>query len=292
MQNQHIILRINKHKKSNTMSNFGKTIHSLRTTRKMTQQDLAQDLFDRSTISKIENTELSTTYENELKLIKRLGLTPNEFEYISNGYHISTKSKLLHRFLNLDGSIDKNKINSLLQDCLLVKNDDDIKRITIILKALLLVDKPKGFTHAQELVQPIWFNSLRNIEIFTATDIMIINSILFAFDYQTANEIIAKIIANIDHYYPFMRTLKTNTLINQAIIQMMHHKFKLAITTLNSLVPLLKNLRQYDKLLVVNARIAICQKKKQEALKQISLLQKIGAENLAESLKQEVEDFL
>lgn len=270
------------------MSNFGKTIHSLRTTRKMTQQDL----FDCSTISKIENTELSTTYENELKLIKRLGLTPNEFEYISNGYHISTKSKLLHRFLNLDGSIDKNKINSLLQDCLLVKNDDDIKRITIILKALLLVDKPKGFTHAQEPVQPIWFNSLRNIEIFTVTDIMIINSILFAFDYQTANEIIAKIIANIDHYYPFMRTLKTNTLINQAIIQMMHHKFKLAITTLNSLVPLLKNLRQYDKLLVVNARIAICQKKKQEALKQISLLQKIGAENLAESLKQEVEDFL
>ena len=274
------------------MSNFGKTIHSLRTTRKMTQQDLAQDLFDRSTISKIENTELSTTYENELKLIKRLGLTPNEFEYISNSYHISTKSQLLHRFLNLDGSIDKDKINSLLQDCLLVKNDDDIKRITIILKALLLVDKPKGFTHAQELVQPIWLNSLRNIEIFTVTDITILNSILFAFDYQTANEIITKIIANIDNHYPFMRTLKTNTLINQAIIQMTHHKFKLAVTTLNSLKPLLKSLRQYDKLLVVNARIAICQKHKLEALEQISLLEKIGAQNLAESLKQEVEDFL
>jgi len=46
------------------MSNFGKTIHNLRTRRKMTQQELAQNLFDRSTISKIENNELSTTYEN------------------------------------------------------------------------------------------------------------------------------------------------------------------------------------------------------------------------------------
>ena len=98
MQNQHIVLRVIKLKQSTIMSNFGKTIHNLRTTRKMTQQELAQDLFDRSTISKIENAELSTTYENELKLIERLGLNPNEFEYISNGYHIGTKNQLLHRF--------------------------------------------------------------------------------------------------------------------------------------------------------------------------------------------------
>lgn len=36
------------------MSNFGKTIHNLRTRRKMTQQELAQDLFDRSTILKLK----------------------------------------------------------------------------------------------------------------------------------------------------------------------------------------------------------------------------------------------
>ena len=291
MQNQHIVLRVIKLKKSATMSNFGKTIHKLRTTRKMTQQELAQDLFDRSTISKIENAELSTTYENELKLIERLGLNPNEFEYISNGYHISTKNQLLHRFLNLDGSIDQDEIKNLLEDCLWVKNDNDIKRIAIILKSLLLVDKPKGYTHAQELVQPIWFDSLSDLQVFTVTDITILNSILFAFDYRTANEIIAKIIANIDNHYPFMKTLKTNTLINQAIIQMTHHKFKLAVTTLNSLKPLLKSLRQYDKLLVVNARIAICQKHKLEALEQISLLEKIGADNLARHLKQEIEEF-
>ena len=274
------------------MSNFGKTIHNLRTRRKMTQQELAQNLFDRSTISKIENNELSTTYENEIKLITRLGLTPNEFEYISNSYQVGTKDQLLYCFLNLDDNVDQEEINGLLQDCLFVKNDEDIKRIAIILKSLLLINNAAAHAHVRELVQPIWFNSLRNIEVFTITDISILNSILFAFDYQTANEIITKIITNLDNRYPFMKELKANTLINQAIIQMKERQFKSAVSILNSLQPLLKSLMQYDKLLVVNTRIAICQNDKQTALNQVSLLQKIGAAKLAKSLKQEVKEFL
>lgn len=289
MKNRHIFEH-NKQRKNAIMSNFGKTIHNLRTRRKMTQQELAQDLFDRSTISKIENNELSTTYENEIKLITRLGLTPNEFEYISNSYQVGTKDQLLYCFSNLDDNVDQEEINGLLQDCLFVKNDEDIKMIAIILKSLLLINNAAA--HARELVQPIWFNYLRNIEVFTITDISILNSILFAFDYQTANEIITKIITNLDNRYPFMKELKANTLINQAIIQMKECQFNSAISILNDLQPLLKSLRQYDKLLVANARIAICQNDKQTALNQVSLLQKIGAAKLAKSLKQEVKEFL
>lgn len=291
MKNWHIFEH-NKQRKNTIMSNFGKTIHNLRTRRKMTQQELAQDLFDRSTISKIENNELSTTYENEIKLITLLGLTPNEFEYISNSYQVGTKNQLLYRFLNLDDNVDQEEINGLLQDCLFVKNDEDIKRIAIILKSLLLINNAAAHAHARELVQPIWFNYLRNIEVFTITDISILNSILFAFDYQTANEIITKIITNLDNRYPFMKELKANTLINQAIIQMKERQFKSAISILNGLQPLLKSLRQYDKLLVANARIAICQNDKKTALEQVDLLQKIDAANLAKSLKQEVKQFL
>lgn len=291
MKNWHIFEH-NKQRKNTIMSNFGKTIHNLRTRRKMIQQELAQDLFDRSTISKIENNELSTTYENEIKLITLLGLTPNEFEYISNSYQVGTKNQLLYRFLNLDDNVDQEEINGLLQDCLFVKNDEDIKRIAIILKSLLLINNAAAHAHARELVQPIWFNYLRNIEVFTITDISILNSILFAFDYQTANEIITKIITNLDNRYPFMKELKANTLINQAIIQMKERQFKSAISILNGLQPLLKSLRQYDKLLVANARIAICQNDKKTALEQVDLLQKIDAANLAKSLKQEVKQFL
>lgn len=279
------------------MSRFGITIRKLRISRRITQQELANDLFDRSELSKIEHSELAVSYENEIELIKRLSLTPDEFEYISNNYTLSFKRRLLHRFFELKISIDTADnsiadIEALLQDCFLVENDGDIGRIKTILEALLLANKPKGLDKAKKMVQPIWFDYLAKTKILTITDIYVLNTILFAFDYETANEIIAKIIMVIDRDYPFKKSLKINTLINQAMIEMLDHKFKLAADNMLKLKPLIKKLGQYDKLLVIRARIAVCQKDKTKALEQVSLLEKIEAQQLANNLKSEINEFL
>lgn len=55
---------------------------------------------------------------------------------------------------------------------------------------------------------------------------------------------------------------------------MLAQKFDLAVVNLIKLKPLIKDLGQYDKSLVAKARVAVCQKYKTEALKQVSLLQK------------------
>lgn len=279
------------------MSRFGITIRKLRISRRITQQELANDLFDRSELSKIEHSELTVSYENEIELIKRLSLTPDEFEYISNNYTLSFKRRLLHRFFELKISIDTADnsiadIEALLQDCFLVENDGDIGRIKTILEALLLANKPKGLDKAKKMVQPIWFDYLAKTKILTITDIYVLNTILFAFDYETANEIIAKIIMVIDRDYPFKKSLKIDTLINQAMIEMLDHKFKLAADNMLKLKPLIKKLGQYDKLLVIRARIAVCQKDKTKALEQVSLLEKIEAQQLANNLKSEIKEFL
>lgn len=279
------------------MSRFGITIRKLRISRRITQQELANDLFDRSELSKIEHSELAVSYENEIELIKRLSLTPDEFEYISNNYTLSFKRRLLHRFFELKISIDTADnsiadIEALLQDCFLVENDGDIGRIKTILEALLLANKPKGLDKAKKMVQPIWFDYLAKTKILTITDIYVLNTILFAFDYETANEIIAKIIMVIDRDYPFKKSLKIDTLINQAMIEMLDHKFKLAADNMLKLKPLIKKLGQYDKLLVIRARIAVCQKDKTKALEQVSLLEKIEAQQLANNLKSEINEFL
>lgn len=279
------------------MSRFGITIRKLRISRRITQQELANDLFDRSELSKIEHSELAVSYENEIELIKRLSLTPDEFEYISNNYTLSFKRRLLHRFFELEMSTDTANnsiadIEALLQDCFLVENDGDIERIKTILEALLLANKPKGLDKAKKMVQPIWFDYLAKTKILTITDIYVLNTILFAFDYETANEIIAKIIMVIDRDYPFKKSLKINTLINQAMIEMLDHKFKLAADNMLKLKPLIKKLGQYDKLLVIRARIAVCQKDKTKALEQVSLLEKIEAQQLANNLKSEINEFL
>ena len=279
------------------MSRFGITIRKLRISRRITQQELANDLFDRSELSKIEHSELAVSYENEIELIKRLSLTPDEFEYISNNYTLSFKRRLLHRFFELEISTDTADnsiadIEALLQDCFLVENDGDIGRIKTILEALLLANKPKGLDKAKKMVQPIWFDYLAKTKILTITDIYVLNTILFAFDYETANEIIAKIIMVIDRDYPFKKSLKIDTLINQAMIEMLDHKFKLAADNMLKLKPLIKKLGQYDKLLVIRARIAVCQKDKTKALEQVSLLEKIEAQQLANNLKSEINEFL
>jgi len=116
------------------MSRFGITIRKLRISRRITQQELANDLFDRSELSKIEHSELAVSYENEIELIKRLSLTPDEFEYISNNYTLSFKRRLLHRFFELEISTDTADnsiadIEALLQDCFLVENDGDIEEL-------------------------------------------------------------------------------------------------------------------------------------------------------------------
>lgn len=279
------------------MSRFGITIRKLRISRRITQQELANDLFDRSELSKIEHSELTVSYENEIELIKRLSLTPDEFEYISNNYTLSFKRRLLHHFFELKISIDTADnsiadIEALLQDCFLVENDGDIGRIKTILEALLLANKPKGLDKAKKMVQPIWFDYLAKTKILTITDIYVLNTILFAFDYETANEIIAKIITVIDRDYPFKKSLKIDTLINQAMIEMLDHKFKLAADNMLKLKPLIKKLGQYDKLLVIRARIAVCQKDKTKALEQVSLLEKIEAQQLANNLKSEINEFI
>ncbi len=279
------------------MSRFGITIRKLRISRRITQQELANDLFDRSELSKIEHSELAVSYKNEIELIKRLSLTPDEFEYISNNYTLSFKRRLLHRFFELEISTDtadnsNADIEALLQDCFLVENDGDIGRIKTILEALLLANKPKGLDKAKKMVQPIWFDYLAKTKILTITDIYVLNTILFAFDYETANEIIAKIITVIDRDYPFKKSLKIDTLINQAMIEMLDHKFKLAADNMLKLKPLIKKLGQYDKLLVIRARIAVCQKDKTKALEQVSLLEKIEAQQLANNLKSEINEFI
>ena len=73
--------------------------------------------------------------------------------------------------------------------------------------------------------------------------------------------------------------------------EMLAHKFDLAVVNLIKLKPLIKELGQYDKLLVNKVSIAVCQKNKAEALEQVCLLQKIEANHLVNNLRSEIDEF-
>ncbi|MBI0034020.1 hypothetical protein [Lactobacillus sp. M0396] len=105
---------------------------------------------------------------------------------------------------------------------------------------------------------------MHKVKVLTITDISILNAIIFAFDTKTAKKMLNKAINFLNTNYPFMESLKANLLINQAGLQMQEHKFKATAIDLTRIKPMLKDLGQYNKLIVVDARIAICKKIKRK----------------------------
>ena len=72
---------------------------------------------------------------------------------------------------------------------------------------------------------------------------------------------------------------------------MLAHKFDLVAANLIKLKPLIKELGQYNKLLVAKASIAVCQKNKAAALERVYLFQKCEINHLANNLRSEIDDF-
>ena len=72
---------------------------------------------------------------------------------------------------------------------------------------------------------------------------------------------------------------------------MLAQKFDLAVVNLIKLKPLIKDLGQYDKLLVAKVSIAVCQKNKAAVLERVCLFQKIETNHLANNLRSEIDEF-
>ncbi|MDF7672380.1 helix-turn-helix transcriptional regulator [Lactobacillus sp. ESL0701] len=269
------------------MNTFGETIRQLRLSRSISQEDLAEGLFDRSTLSKIESDKVYPSRENANEMIFRLSLGLNEFEYVQKGYLPTKKSKILYELLNLQTSTETDKIKKIIVDCS-ATNDDDLKRISLVLKALLLLNEKDGLEPAKKLVQPIWNDYLSKIKILTITDICLLNMIAYAFDYETNKQIINKILYTINNYYPFLKSLKCSVLINLSNLHIDEENYQKAKDTLTQADKLAQEVGQYDKSLLCRSEIALCDQDYKQALYYADLLNKIGASTVAQPLKEEI----
>ncbi|MDF7673121.1 helix-turn-helix transcriptional regulator [Lactobacillus sp. ESL0701] len=273
------------------MSDFGQTIHQLRVSRSISQEELATGIFNRSRLSRIESGNSYPSQQVACQLISRLSLTPKEFEYIQHDYSASKKDQILYQFFNIELNTETNKINSLIKQCSSIKNDNDIKRIKRILQGQLLLNTSDGLRQAKKLVQPIWYNYLINIKALTIIDLALLNMIAYAFDDETNQQIITKIINTIDKCYPFLTSLKCNVLINQANLLLEQNDFNSTKTVLIQAADLAQNNSQYDKLLLCKSELAICNKDHSRAIYYAELLNEIGAHDLAHLLKMQIKQF-
>lgn len=267
------------------MKSFGETIKEIRTARGITQSELAGSLINRTTLSKIENSFEEPSYENATKLIKRLGITQIEFDYIRNDYQFNAKEQIIFDLFNIAYNSEVNKIASLLNRCEQFPNDQEIQKIKVILKAF----NASSLLEARSLVIPLWKTQVSKTDNWNVLDLYLLNMIFFVFDDDTMIGISNRAIKTIEEKYPFLKSLETNFVLNKAAILMNRQNFDDAAMILVKAITLAKATFRYDKLLMAKGRLAICQKDKKEALYCLKVLKEIEADDVYNGLKDEIE---
>lgn len=269
------------------MKTFGETIQQIRKSRGITQAELASNILNRTTLSKIENSLEEPSYENACRLIKRLGVSQVEFDYIRNNYSFSLKQQVILDFFNIAFNSEVNKINSLLKKCAEFPNDNEIKKISFILNAF----KANNLTESRKMILPVWKAQIAKIDSWNVMDLFLLNMIFFIFDDDTMIGISNRAIKTIENKYPFLKSLEENFILNKAGILMNRKKFDDAKVLLKKAIQLAKETFRHDKLFLAKGRLAICQKDKKEALHCLQILKDMEADEVYTGLVDEIKEF-
>lgn len=271
---------------------FGDTLKNIRRSRGIPQQLLSNDLMSRTSVSKIENNKQVPTYPKAMKLIDLIGLTPNEFEYIRRGYKYTPKQEIIERFIHLSQSTQEQQLVSLSQDChrfLQTNNDSDIRRICLVITALLNLEI-KNISEIREIVRPVW-SFLAQIDNWTKLDLYLINNILYFFPEDTALSMTNNALKNIHTKYPYLQKLETAFVMNECQLLIASNKIIQAKKLIPIAMDLAKKSFRYDYLLLLKARLAICNKEFDEVEVICKTLRNIEATDLLKGIQREVKQF-
>lgn len=269
------------------MKTFGETIQKIRKSRGITQSELSNNLLNRTTLSKIENSLEEPSYQNASQLIKRLGITQVEFDYIRNNYNFSPKEKVIFDFFNIAYNSEVKKIDILLKKCSEFPDDNELKKISLILKAF----KSGNLDSARKLILPFWQSQGSEIDNWNIFDLYLLNMIFFVFDEETMIGISNRAIETIESKYPFLESLEENFVLNKTAILMSRKKFNTAAQILTKAITLAKSTFRYDKLFMAKGRLAICQKNKKKALQCLNTLKAMEAMDVYHGLQDEINEF-
>lgn len=260
---------------------FGDTLKLIRISKSLSQKELNNNLMSRTSISKIENNRQIPTYPKAIILISELGVTPNEFEYIRNGFKQSSKQEIIDDFIHLSNSTQHKALEQLFIRCnnLLSKGqNDDIYRISLIIKALLCTDT-KSLKELRIIVTPVW-KYLETHDSWDKLDLYLVNNILFLFSSETSYTMANTAIKNIDQNYPQLRKLKNGFLLNEAFLLMQQNCWNSALQLLELSMSLSQQIQRFDLFILGRIRITICNGDFITAEKERKVLSLMGATNM------------
>lgn len=181
---------------------IGSTIKKIRTSKNYSQAQVTQDILHQTSYSKFELGKIHLTTEHFHKILQRLDISYEEFEYINNNYQFSERDNIIQSFLKLR-FIDINVLEEITNkaEILLKKGEDSyIQDIYFISKGFISLKQDGNFDIASTYAYQIW-ERLQKFDTWYLSDIYLINNILFLFPIETAISISEFAITQLERYH-------------------------------------------------------------------------------------------
>ncbi|MBC6314050.1 helix-turn-helix domain-containing protein [Listeria grandensis] len=234
------------------MKTYGAAIRQVRKNKSLSQSDVSNNILARTTISKIENNNITPTITTVESIIIKLDVTMDELRYIKNNYQLSTREEIITDFFKLVSNTQTELLMDIISRCNIYttnhSKDRLLEDISIVLNAALLLANNE-FEHAQELVKPIW-KRLEKIDHFSLIEIRLVCNILFYFPLEVIEKFVPRLLTMIDKYQALDKTLnslKAALLINTASIFMQSNS-AITTTSLNTAIVIAKDINRFDLL--------------------------------------------
>lgn len=283
-------------------TSLGPTLKTIRQGKGYTQKYIVQDFMSRSFLAKIENATLNPTFSKFSIILKQLEMDSSEFEFIANKYQNTSKNEILSLFSRLSFSVERDKINFLINLCKEYKKQVNRKDVVVgdimnICKALLFLQNNE-VNNAKTVVLGIW-DRLSKQDIWYLLELRMLNNIFFILPMDTASHIVKLALERLENYEALtdIKRLKVSFMLNFIQLKIFYGALDDELREYcQKSIEVCKELRLYDMLAISYIRSAIANKLNGDSetylKKGFTILEAIDQKILVEEMKKEVKEVL
>lgn len=241
---------------------LGQVLKEIRLNRGHSQLNVAHKIISQGVYSKVEAGTRELDAVGFLKIANRLNVTPDEIEFISNGYNYNEKQQILNEFfqLNYNDPERLKKIKAKAMDYLKHGDDLELREIHLLCDALLVVSDSEDFDRARELIEPIW-RRLKKYDQWYLYDIRLINTILFMYPLDTTIAFSQRVLERLKDYEKHEKVdqLKDIYNINLSLLLIKAERYEEALEVVEERLENRKRMN-YTMLALHLGRRALCKK--------------------------------
>lgn len=177
---------------------YGKVYQEIRKSKGLTQEDVCQDFLARSTLARIESGKTIPKFDTMIFLLHQIDMSLEEFKYICNLYHPSTRQEIINAIYNHHSLVGTQELENLRKKCqeylkrhydIPIEHILDTLNIIIPIRSNGFLDQSEEF---QRNTQKIW-SYLEKQDTWYKNDLWLLRLIIYHFPIETVKEITPKI---------------------------------------------------------------------------------------------------